>query len=48
MLTEIRQKRDYNKNYTVLALNCVLEISNRTILVSEIGRSDRNNNIKEK
>jgi len=37
----------YNKNYTVLALNCTLKNSKRTILVLVIKRRYRNNNIKE-
>ena len=36
---------DYNKNYAILALNCVLKNSNRTILALGIDRRYKNNNI---
>ena len=36
-----------NKNYAILALNCTLKNSKRIILVLEIGKNSRNNNIKE-
>ena len=39
---------EYNKNYVTLALNCMLKNSNKTILVSEIEKRDRNNSIKKK
>ena len=35
----------YNKNYTILALNCMLKNSERTISVSGIHRRDRNKSI---
>ena len=35
---------EYNKNYTILALNCILKNSNRTLLASEINRRYRKNN----
>ena len=34
-----------NKNYKILALNCMLKNSERTILVLEMYRIDRNKNI---
>ena len=34
-----------NKNYAALALNYILKNSKRTVLVSEICRRDKNNNI---
>ena len=34
------------KNYVILAFNCVLKNSKRTISVSEINRRYRNNNIE--
>ena len=37
----------YNKNYTILILNCILKNSKRMISASEIERRNRNNNIKE-
>ena len=37
----------YNKNYTILALNCILKNSKRTISASLIKKRGRNNNIKE-
>ena len=37
----------YNKNYTTLALNCILKNLKRTISASQIKRRGRNNNIKE-
>ena len=37
---------EYNKNYAILALNCILKNSKRTISVLEANRRDRNNNIK--
>ena len=36
----------YNKNYTILALNCTLKNSKRTISALEIKRRCRNNNIE--
>jgi len=36
-----------NKNYTTLALDCILKNSKGTILALEIRRIYRNNNIKE-
>ena len=36
-----------NKNYATLALNYILKNSKRIILVLEIGKNSRNNNIKE-
>ena len=36
---------EYNKNY-VLALNCVLKNSKKTIFTSEIKKRYRNNNIE--
>ena len=36
----------YNKNYTTLALNYILKSSKGTLLVSEINRRYRNNNIE--
>jgi len=36
----------YNKKYIVLALNSVLKNSKEMILVSEIKRRDKNNNMK--
>ena len=36
-----------NKNYTTLALNCILENSKEIISASQIKRRGRNNNIKE-
>ena len=38
---------EYNKNYAILALNCILKNSKRKISVSEIKRRDRNNSMKE-
>jgi len=38
---------EYNKDYVILAFNCMLKNSKKTILVSEIERRDRNNSIKE-
>jgi len=35
------------RNYIILALNCILKNSKRTISVSEIERRGRNNDIKE-
>ena len=35
----------YNKNYATLALNCVLKNSKRILLVLEINRRYRNNDI---
>ena len=49
-MTEVKQKEvmlEYNKNYIILALNYVLKNSEETILVSEIERRGRDNNIKE-
>jgi len=37
----------YNKNYIILALNCMLKNSKGIISVSEIKKRDRNNNIYE-
>ena len=37
----------YNKNYTILALNCILKNSKEMILASEINRRCRKNNIEE-
>ena len=37
-----------NKNYVILALNCMLKNSKKIISVLEIERRDRSNNIKEK
>ena len=37
---------EYNKNYAILALNCILKNSKETISVLEVNRRDRNNNIK--
>ena len=37
---------EYNKNYAILALNCILKNSKGTISVLEANRRDRNNNIK--
>ena len=34
-----------NKNYAILALNCVIKNSKRIISASEINRRYRNNNI---
>ena len=34
-----------NKNYTILALNCILKNSKRIISVLEIKRRNRNNSI---
>jgi len=36
-----------NKNFAILALNYILKNSKKIILMSEIKRRDRNNNIKE-
>ena len=36
----------YNKNYTTLALNCMLKNSKKTILASDIDRRYRSNNIE--
>ena len=36
----------YNKNYATPALNCTLKSSKRTLLISEINRRYRNNNIE--
>jgi len=36
----------YNKNYTTLALNCMLKNSKETILVLEINKRCRKNNIE--
>ena len=36
-----------NKSYMILALNCILKNSKRTISVLKIKRRDKNNNIKE-
>jgi len=36
-----------NKNYIILALNCMLNNSKETILALEIKRRGKNNNIKE-
>ena len=36
-----------NKNYVILALNCILKNSKRKISVLEIKRRDRNNSMKE-
>jgi len=38
---------EYNKNFAILALNYILKNSKKIILMSEIKRRDRNNNIKE-
>jgi len=38
----------YNKNYTILFLNCMLNNSKKTISVLKIERSDGNNSIKRK
>jgi len=38
---------EYNKNFAILALNYILKNSKKIILISEIKRRDRNNNIKE-
>jgi len=49
-LTRVKQKEvilGYNKNCATLALDCVLKNSKRTILVLEIERRSRKNNIKE-
>ena len=37
---------EYNKNYTTLALNCMLKNSKRTISVLGINKRYRNNNIE--
>ena len=37
----------YNKNHATLAFNCMLKNSNRSILVSEIERRNRKNNIQK-
>ena len=37
---------EYNKNYITLALNYILKNSKRTLLVLEINRRSRNNNIE--
>ena len=37
----------YNKNYAILALNCILKNLKRIILVLEIERRNRNNSIQE-
>ena len=39
---------EYNKNYIILALNCMLKNSKGMILVSEIKKRNRNNNIKRR
>jgi len=36
----------YNKNYAILALNCILKNSKGIILVSRIERRGKKNNIK--
>ena len=36
----------YNQNYATLALKCTLKSSKGTLLVSEINRRYRNNNIE--
>jgi len=38
---------EYNKNYTILILNCTLKNSKRMISALEIERRNKNNNIKE-
>ena len=37
----------YNKNYIILAFNCILNNLKRMISVSGIKKRDRNNNIKK-
>ena len=37
---------EYNKNYAILALNCILKNSKEIISVFEIDRRYRNNNIE--
>jgi len=37
---------EYNKNYTILVLNCILKNSKKMISASRIKRKNRNNNIK--
>jgi len=37
----------YNKNYAILALNCILKNSKKIVSVSGIKRKSQNNNIKE-
>ena len=37
---------EYNKNYVILALNCTLKNSKRTLLMLEINRRCKNNNIE--
>ena len=39
---------EYNKNYIILALDCILKNSKKTISISEIERRDRNNSLKRK
>ena len=39
---------EYSKNYAILALNCILKNSKKTILALGIDRRYRNNNIKVK
>ena len=49
-MTGVKQKEimlGYNKNYTTLVFNYVLKNSEETILVLEIERRGRDNNIKE-
>jgi len=39
---------EYNKNYIILALDCILKNLKKTISISEIERRDRNNSLKRK
>ena len=37
---------EYNKNYVILVLNCILKNSKKTLSISEINKRYKNNNIK--
>ena len=37
---------EYNKNYVILVLNYILKNSRKTLLISEIDKRYKNNNIK--
>jgi len=51
VVIEVKQKWDilleYNKNYIILAFNCMLKNSMEMLLVSRTCVEDRNKNIKE-